>query len=644
MKMIHKPNGAAAADSSRRGSALVLSLIAVMVVAALSATYLQLSLSTSKRQMHSADTKRALYLAEAGLAEAYVGLAMGKTGNVGTEAEPAAYGQGLLWVEATVLPDERIELEATGMAGRGRATLGLVVERIEQSAASLGIYGGQAVLVQSGSLIDSYDSDKGDYASQVDGPTNFAALLGSGSDISITGGRTGSELRGDAVYGVGASLATDVNASVTGAGVERSTTPALPPVRLPETPRTGRLAADTIEPKVLAPGDHGFQDVVVGTDSTLIVVGPATLAAQTISLASGAVLELDVTGGPIDIFVTDGLVANSGSSIAQTSTDPTRTTLQAAPVEGPADLVLHADMDFYGTIYAPQSAVLLDSSVQVFGAVVADELTLNANARLHVDRAVMRYANDSLPRLSSWRVVDIADTVASRGSDPFALLGLDQDALAPPAQAHQNQWLEVDYVDGSGADRTYTGWENAFDWTDVEAIETIARDGQDLTGVRPGTAADGADDDDGDNVAPAGTPTDWIQDPSHESADLKDWLLDAAPLTTAEAIVAIGRDPRMDAPDLEAVLRACYPLQDSALAELASTAPLGSGTVMQILDDHYPLSAFVLREVAASDLDSPHIREVLVRNSPLRVAVLDTLAARTTPLDAGDMLLITLAQ
>ena len=61
----------------------------------------------------------------------YVGLGIAKTGNVGSETEPAVYGDGLLWVEATDLGDNLVQLESTGMWGSGRATLGLVVERIE---------------------------------------------------------------------------------------------------------------------------------------------------------------------------------------------------------------------------------------------------------------------------------------------------------------------------------------------------------------------------------------------------------------------------------------------------------------------------------------------------------------------------------
>src|SRR5204862_4673896 len=108
------------------GGALLLSVTAVMVVSILAAGFLQLTLSVTRLMGIAADTTQALNLAEAGLAEAYTGLAMAHTGNVGTAAQPAFFGGGLLWVEATEHSGGMVELECTALYGTGRATLGIV--------------------------------------------------------------------------------------------------------------------------------------------------------------------------------------------------------------------------------------------------------------------------------------------------------------------------------------------------------------------------------------------------------------------------------------------------------------------------------------------------------------------------------------
>src|SRR5512144_2588734 len=126
--------------SSTNGSALVFSVMAVMVVSILAAGFLQLTLSVTRRLNTSADTQEAFNLAEAGLAEAYSGLGQARTGNVGTAEAPAAFGGGLFWVEATEHTNGMVELECTAMYGTGRATLGMVCEPVALGVASLGFF------------------------------------------------------------------------------------------------------------------------------------------------------------------------------------------------------------------------------------------------------------------------------------------------------------------------------------------------------------------------------------------------------------------------------------------------------------------------------------------------------------------------
>src|SRR5262245_15278256 len=122
--------GSSVARGSERGVALIYSVIAVMVVSILAAGFMQLALSVTRRLSSTSDTAQAFNIAEAGLAEAYTGLGVAHTGNVGTVDAPAVFGGGLVWVEATEHASGLVELESTGMYGTGRATLGLVCEPV----------------------------------------------------------------------------------------------------------------------------------------------------------------------------------------------------------------------------------------------------------------------------------------------------------------------------------------------------------------------------------------------------------------------------------------------------------------------------------------------------------------------------------
>ncbi len=145
---------------------LALALIAVLVVAGLSASFIQLSVSISRRQAYSVDRKRAFYLAEAGLSEAWAAVQVGQFGSVGSMEEPAKFGDGLFWVEATDLGDNLVELKSTGMCGAGSASVSALIDRGGINSASLGLFSDDDLVIQAGTYADGFYGSAGDYASQ----------------------------------------------------------------------------------------------------------------------------------------------------------------------------------------------------------------------------------------------------------------------------------------------------------------------------------------------------------------------------------------------------------------------------------------------------------------------------------------------
>jgi hypothetical protein len=164
-------------QTERRGSALVASLFVVMAVSALSIAFLQLSLSKSREGRSSVDAKRAFYMAEAGLSEAFTAIRMGRSGNVGTEEEPAKFATGVFWVVAEEQEDQTCLLTSTGLCGTGRASLSVIVDKTESSVPALGVFGDDDVVIEEGALIDSYDSRLGEYNSQGFDPDWYQARI-----------------------------------------------------------------------------------------------------------------------------------------------------------------------------------------------------------------------------------------------------------------------------------------------------------------------------------------------------------------------------------------------------------------------------------------------------------------------------------
>ena len=155
-----------AAPASRRGTALAMSLFMVTMVAMLGAGYLQVSSSLMKGQSSAVAQQHAFYLAEAGLAEAFQAVRIGRSGQIGSETEPARHGNGLIWVDVLELADGSLRLDSTGLDGRGRSTLSLVVEPVDRN---LGFFADEDLVVESVLLVDGWDSDEGTYEEQSGG-------------------------------------------------------------------------------------------------------------------------------------------------------------------------------------------------------------------------------------------------------------------------------------------------------------------------------------------------------------------------------------------------------------------------------------------------------------------------------------------
>ena len=569
---------------SKRGSALVFSVVAVMVVSILAAGFLQLALTVTRRLNASSDTLQALNLAEAGLAEAYAGLGAAHTGNVGTAEAPAVFGGGLLWGGATELGSAMVELQCTAMYGTGRATLGMVCESVSSNVASLGFFTADDLRLNPDVRLDSYDSSQGSYADQINTALNNQGLVGSNGDVSIA---SGDLVFGDVVYGPTGKLDMANGAFLTGGASARPNIEELPPVVVPDVALNPALKYSGGTPLVVPPGETGYSSLAIAKNCKVVLKGPQTFVVGTFALASGAQLLFDTTDGPIEMYVTDTLDMATGSLVSTSTDVTTDVTIQVSAPEG-KNINFGAKSQFYGFIYAPDTKVHMASTYELFGGVVCKELSLAAQGKMHCDMSLGSGVLSSIPPMLAWRVVDIPQVAAAQRRDPFQVMGIDPNGLLPPAQSHEDQLLEVRYVNANGGTSDYFGPESDFDWNLVEELLYGLRDG--LAFFLPDDyAADIGDDPLLDLVGSTMT-----------SKQLRDALLAGSPGVSAEALIAAcKRDPPMTTSDLDAVLDSNNPLpRDVLLAAIASSA-LNSSTLTGDLIANSPLAPDVLAAVLA---------------------------------------------
>jgi len=486
-----------------RGTALTSSLVVVLMVAGLGAAMIQMQTGVSLRQRQSADNKRALYIAEAGLAESFLAITQGKSGAIGTATDPAGFDKGVYWVEATELTNNQMMLKSTGLCGQGRFSASVVVQRLASSIATLGVFGNQSLILKKSTIVDGYDSTLGTFESQATQVAPYGLTTQGGANVRGNGPITleatsgtplrpggavpvGTRVFGNAHPGPNQTVTIGTNAAVTGATTPAQDAAPLPQIEVPALPNAGDLTITALNILLnMTAKEASYNKVVVSTGATLKLSGPLILVVQELNIQSGGVLQIDSTAGPVKLYCTKRLTAASGSTISSVKRDPKKFALLVSAPDADFDnngtidpaVSIASNGEFFGVFYAPNAAVTYPASLRAYGTVAAKALTMADGARASFDKGFFNSRDTgalSLPTLMSWRVVEVPDEPITRSPmDPVAhLKRLGKTPLAP-TDAHREKFITMQYTDAGGVVRTYTGRASLLDWNTVRRVVSM---------------------------------------------------------------------------------------------------------------------------------------------------------------------------
>ena len=179
------------ASTSRRGGALIASLLVVLTLSGVAAAVFSFSYALHREVGTQGAELRALYLAESGVTEALVQVAAAieeeeeapKT--IGTEAAPLAMSTGRYWAEVTDNGDKTYTVRATGVVGSSRRTLEVVLEDT-----SIDLYD-HAIFAGNSSGDPSYElrlAGKGKQADEIEGDVYSGGDVAIEQDAEVDGG------------------------------------------------------------------------------------------------------------------------------------------------------------------------------------------------------------------------------------------------------------------------------------------------------------------------------------------------------------------------------------------------------------------------------------------------------------------------
>ena len=437
--------GSALVSIPQRGSALVSIMVPLVGVLVLGYAFFRTTLAAKHGAGSDLDEERAFFLAEAGIHEAFESVREGNTGAIGLPDQPALLGGGLLWVEATPLPGDRRSLVCTAMLGSGRNALEAVVHVApEKPPLFVSTLNSKDVLtLNEGVMIDSFDSEKGTYASQVvNSAHGFSYANGNGdvrsnSDVILNAHGT---VFGDATPGPGHSVSLATGAYVEGSVEAAQEGFVFPPIEFPVFPAQGNYTVAPLGAATLGPGNYDFDVFTINKDATLNVTGPATIVVDSFTGGKTAKLKINATNGPVTFYVRGAYSHIAGFEASAVSGSPMAL---AFMVGGTTNVVFPSLTKVRGAYYAPNANILFANGNECWGAFAANRIDMSNAMHFHFDETLLDHwagegqdGSDPVNVLAWQRTAVMPSSLLADRRDPMSVLDLDPRDLPSPA----NSW------------------------------------------------------------------------------------------------------------------------------------------------------------------------------------------------------------
>jgi len=381
-------------QSKKRGSALPLVVVAVLILLAMGVGLLSLGFNSRVYSVRTASDIAARCAADAGLAMALFEM------NQKLLVKPYTEGTLPQAIDMTLpYSDQACSYKVTGNLGGGyviaslgesgqasravRATIGL------QSAFDHAILTKQSLTLKSGTTVDGYNSlDPFDKDIKVD----IGSQSASDSSIILNMGTT---VNGDVfVAGNLDSAIKDLGATVTGDKSVSAPEP-LPQVTAPALPGKGALSAKGAT-VTITPANNGTYtgiDLKTATNpGVLEISGGDVVLHLTGDIELGNSCEIVVKdGSSLTIYADADIRCANGSGINTDNPPEAARTLQIyATGTGAQFFDIKAKSQFTGVIYAPDADVVLYAKGDAYGSIVARDFEFKAGGKFYYDEALQK--------------------------------------------------------------------------------------------------------------------------------------------------------------------------------------------------------------------------------------------------------------
>ena len=369
----------------RRGSALVLVTIAVVLLTLIGVGLLQVGLCSRLLAIGSAHQIEACSAADAGLTKALYAIneqlkISSNISQLQATDEMLPYCDGTFSYTVTPSGSGDYIVEATGKAGRFEKTVHATLQF--KGPFEHAILVKNNIVLKPGAVVDGYnfteEGEKLKFGTTTTLPANVVLAMGALVD-------------GDVVVGVGGDPESVINgpqATITGNKYALTEEVTFPSVTTPEwleaMPSQGTISG----PATITTSGR-YDGISAGQGDIITIDGPVTLyVTGNLSLSNAAEIQINNANpdASLTIYLAGDVYCKNGGALNNLTEDPTR--LKLFGLDTCTNLSFATTGTFYGGIYAPNAMANFKSSVEIYGAVAAQCFLQGQSAGFHYDAAL----------------------------------------------------------------------------------------------------------------------------------------------------------------------------------------------------------------------------------------------------------------
>lgn len=373
-------------QKSESGIVLIVCVIMLLMLSMIGIISIATSNTESEISGNEMHANEAFYLADAGLERSLGILEDTVEWRYGFYNEQLGHGTyDLVLIDSTTEPylGDKLLARSTGKVEEVTKSIEAYLKPVYIYPFIYGAYGRDSVHFGGNGMMDSYDSDSGSYASQVSGGhAGERGPVGSEGTILLDGqadvyGSASTTPGGEIIYGGGAQVYGDTSTQVD--------PPELPPITQDELDYAE--ANNSASTGLTFNGNANYNNgtgALTGAAHATITFTSGIYFFSSVSITGGS--EIVIPDGENVVIYVTGNWNSSGGVIINGNHEPSSFQLFSTG----DSLYVAGGSENYGTIYAPETNVVVTGGSDFYGAVVGQTFYNGGGTDCHYDEALAR--------------------------------------------------------------------------------------------------------------------------------------------------------------------------------------------------------------------------------------------------------------